>query len=354
MKIADYGRTLSGKRAAAPVDAPGRDSPSLEYRMYLFTAGPVEVNAITAPTLNFVPGRGLLYAVSIDDEPPQIVTLVPEGYQAQNRNAAWETSVADNAHQGLSRHQVAAPGYHTLRIWMIDPAVVMQKLVVDLGGLKPSYLGPMESYRGSTPVLRWRSATKPLQADLRRKLCIDSINRQSRNRRSRLPPPPVLPLPPDGGGGGGGGGLFALNVAVTLLAALSVTMQSEPAPAQSPDQPPKTAFTAGVAVSVTRVPSARLAAQGVLPCPQLMPPGDEVTLPMLMSPATVTFNACMGGAIDANVAVTLLAASMTTMQVVPVPLQLPDHPVKVPLAAAVTVNVTTVLRGMLAAQCVAP
>ena len=114
--------------------------------MYLFTAGAVEVNAITAPTMNFMPDRGVRYAVSFDDEAPQVVTLVPQGYQAQNRNPLWEKAVADNAHTGKSRHTLAQPGYHTLKVWMVDPAVVMQKLVVDLGGLKPSYLGPPESF----------------------------------------------------------------------------------------------------------------------------------------------------------------------------------------------------------------
>jgi hypothetical protein len=149
-RVVDYGRTLSGMRAEAPVDAasaiPGSSAPVLEYRIYLQSAGPLEITAITAPTLNFLPDQGLAYAVSIDDEPPQRITLVPQGYQAQNRNAHWEKSVGDNAHQGKSKHTIAAPGYHTLKIWMVDPAVVLQKLVVDAGGLKPSYLGPPESY----------------------------------------------------------------------------------------------------------------------------------------------------------------------------------------------------------------
>lgn len=152
-RIPDYGRTLSGMRTVGPVDGPsatpGKDAPVLEYQMYLRTAGPVEVTAITAPTLNFVPDRGVRYAVSFDDEPPQVVTLVPQGYQAQNRNAHWEESVGNNAHHGRSRHTIPAPGDHTLKLWMVDPAVVLQKLAVDLGGLQPSYLGPPESFRGT-------------------------------------------------------------------------------------------------------------------------------------------------------------------------------------------------------------
>jgi hypothetical protein len=150
IKIDDYGRTLSGMRAEAPVDAPsaipGKDSPCLEYQMYLFSTGKVDVAAIMAPTLNFVPGRGLQYAVSFDDEAPQVVTLVPQKYSAQNGNRDWEKSVEDNARYGHTSHTLMKPGYHTLKFWMVDPGIVLQKLVVDLGGVKPSYLGPPESY----------------------------------------------------------------------------------------------------------------------------------------------------------------------------------------------------------------
>jgi hypothetical protein len=149
-RIEDYGHTLSAMRANAPVDSPpavpGKDSPCLEYRMYLFTFRDIEVNSIFAPTLNFMPGRDLQYAISFDDQPAQIITLVPKDYNAQNQNADWEKSVSDNARFSVTKHFIPSPGYHTLKIWMVDPGVVIQKIIVNTGGVKPSYLGPPESY----------------------------------------------------------------------------------------------------------------------------------------------------------------------------------------------------------------
>ena len=136
-------------RADGPVDAqttPGKDSPCLEYKMYLSSTGKVEVDSMVGPTLNFLPGRPLRYAVSFDDEAPQVVTVVPANFNAQNGNANWEESVRDNGRVVKSEHTISAPGYHTLKIWMVDPAVAVEKIVVNTGGVKPSYLGPPESY----------------------------------------------------------------------------------------------------------------------------------------------------------------------------------------------------------------
>ena len=54
----------------------------------------------------------------------------------------------DSVRKVMSTHTVEGVGYHVLKFWMVDPGVVLQKLVVNLGGVKPSYLGPPESYRG--------------------------------------------------------------------------------------------------------------------------------------------------------------------------------------------------------------
>jgi hypothetical protein len=143
-EIEDYGRTLSSMTilpCTAASGTPPRESPSLEYRMYLFDPGAVQVHTIIAPALNFVPGRGLRFAVSFDDQPPQVIDAL-----AQNSLRDWEESVKDSVRTVASTHSLAGSGYHVLKYWMVDPGIVLQKIVVDLGGLKPSYLGPPESF----------------------------------------------------------------------------------------------------------------------------------------------------------------------------------------------------------------
>jgi hypothetical protein len=147
-KIEGYGRTLSAM-SILPVTAqsatPPDNSPCLEYNMYLFIPGEAVVNAFFAPTLNFVPGRGLRYAVSFDNEKPQIIDILTKDFDARNGNREWEDSVRNASRTIRSTHNFSVSGYHTLKIWMVDPAVVLEKIVVDLGGLKTSYLGPPES-----------------------------------------------------------------------------------------------------------------------------------------------------------------------------------------------------------------
>jgi len=149
-RIENYGHTLSALRATAPVNTlpatPGKNAPCLEYKMYLFNSGNVEVEAVFSPTLNFLPGRGLQYAISFDNNEPQILTLVPEKFNAQNGNREWEQTVIDNARFSVTRHIIEKPGYHTLKIWMVDPGPVLQKIIVNTGGVRSSYLRPPESF----------------------------------------------------------------------------------------------------------------------------------------------------------------------------------------------------------------
>ncbi|HTZ46546.1 MAG TPA: glycosyl hydrolase 115 family protein [Verrucomicrobiae bacterium] len=149
-EIPDYGRTDSAM-SVFPVDAASyadpRHGPCLEYRMYLFDPRKVGVEAIFGPSLNFVPGRGLRYAIAFDDQAPQIVDML-----AQNSAQDWSKSVKDNIRISTSSHSVGGTGYHMLKIWMVDPGIVLEKLVVKLGPVRPSYLGPPESFRGPLPA----------------------------------------------------------------------------------------------------------------------------------------------------------------------------------------------------------
>ncbi len=150
IKVEDYGRTLSGMRATAPANAPaaipGKDAPCLEYPIYMFSKDTAQVTLLTSNLLNFMPGRDIKIAVSFDDEEPQFITNVPDKFKVHWSNPAWATTVVTHARLSQATLKITKQGYHTLKVWMIDPGVVIQKIIVNTGGLKPSYLGPAETF----------------------------------------------------------------------------------------------------------------------------------------------------------------------------------------------------------------
>jgi len=149
--IPNLGRTLSAVTpfpVTSKAQEPGGNNPHLEYNVYLYSKGEVKVEAYFSPTLNFHNSPdGIRYAVSFNNEKPQIVNMTPGKYYADlNHDPIWNKWVANNINIETTKFNIDKPGEHTLKFWMVDPGVDLQKIVIDCGGVKKSYLGPPESF----------------------------------------------------------------------------------------------------------------------------------------------------------------------------------------------------------------
>jgi hypothetical protein len=147
--IPNLGRTGSAM-TAMPVTAqsqtPGGTSPRLEYKVHFFSSGEVRVKTYLSPILNFHGTQGLRYAISFDNETPQIINIHENDTIPDWRYPRWwNQTVSENIMIRISKHLVQTPGEHILKFWMVDPSVVLQKIVIETGEVKPSYLGPPES-----------------------------------------------------------------------------------------------------------------------------------------------------------------------------------------------------------------
>lgn len=137
----DYGETKSAMSIFPVTAASNLDSKAgLQYRMYLYDSGHFTLRVVMAPTLGFVPGRGLRFAVSVDNGPRTVVNTLA--------HADWAKDVTNSVRRVDVPLTISTPGYHTLKIWAVDPGVVIERIVVFHGNLPYSYLGPPESFHG--------------------------------------------------------------------------------------------------------------------------------------------------------------------------------------------------------------
>ncbi len=168
--LPDLGRS-EGCMGIQPVTAPSTqpsEAPRLEYRVLLTDADSVSLCIGILPTQDVNPERGLRLAVSLDDEAP--LTLdARQGFKdefaeytpanlAKSPNLKplprQDTSIRLTGAGQLRRNEVfdnlrwltvklpvRSAGLHTLKVFMTDPEVVLERIVVNPDNRHPSYFG---------------------------------------------------------------------------------------------------------------------------------------------------------------------------------------------------------------------
>jgi len=139
--IANLGRTFSSVVSMPQTAAPTTDSSTrLEYDFGLWEDTDATFSLYLAPTLDTQGKGGLRIGVTIDDRPMQTLSfdLKPDAPE-------WNQAVQDNIVILKTPFKGLKAGKHTLKVFRIDGNVVLERLVLDTGGLQSSYLGPPES-----------------------------------------------------------------------------------------------------------------------------------------------------------------------------------------------------------------
>ncbi len=174
-----------------PVTAPSAEpseAPRLDYSVYLPNKGKTTVCLGILPTQDVQPQRGLRIAIGLNNEPPIILdarkglhdefkeytqdnlsrSKVLKPLPPINRELALvahrqprRNEVFDNQRWLDVELDVKEPGLHTLSVYMVDPEVVLETIVINPNNQHPSYFGapakaitPPKTFRYTNPITR--------------------------------------------------------------------------------------------------------------------------------------------------------------------------------------------------------
>jgi len=139
--IPHFGKTLSAI-TLLPIKADPNGS-KLEYKMKINTkVNTVKVSVYLSTTLNFDGHEGMFYNIYFDGNAPEKVNI--NGGVTEWQISNWQKNRINIKTTTLKINETPDK-IHVLTIEPLSPGIVIQKIVVDCGGLKTSYLGPPES-----------------------------------------------------------------------------------------------------------------------------------------------------------------------------------------------------------------
>jgi len=170
IQLPDLGRS-EACMGIAPITAPSatiETAPRLEYNLFFPETGKVTVCMGILPTQDIYPERGFRIAITLDDEKPQTIDArkgLVDTFNEYTTNNLSKSKVLkplpelnkDIAFIGAGQHrrnevfdnlrwldteiEVTEPGIHTLKVFMIDPEIVLETIVVNPDNKYPSYFG---------------------------------------------------------------------------------------------------------------------------------------------------------------------------------------------------------------------
>ncbi|MBC7903981.1 MAG: glycosyl hydrolase 115 family protein [Gemmatimonadaceae bacterium] len=132
----------SGDIGIANTDSIKTFNDFVSYDFHSASLSEPQVIVYSLPTHPISIKYSMRYGVSIDDGDISVIDFKTFG-----RSDEWKHNVLSNTAIKKARPQSLQPGRHSLKIYAIDPGVVLDRIVIDFGGFKPSYGTIPESFR---------------------------------------------------------------------------------------------------------------------------------------------------------------------------------------------------------------
>ena len=110
----------------------------VEYKFSGVDSDKVTVHVYSVPFFPLYKGKGTKYGISVDKQPVVVADDVVGEYSRPWRNRVLQNSTVATAEFTVDKSMKN----HTLTLTCGDPGVIIQRVVIDWGGLKKTYVGP--------------------------------------------------------------------------------------------------------------------------------------------------------------------------------------------------------------------
>ena len=119
-------------------DATRLDGTRVEYTLPSIDAESVTVTVSTLPFFPLYKGKSNRYGISIDGQSPYVTENLPTEW-----SEPWKDQVLKNGVEACVTFDIdPSKDSHTLTLTCGDPGTMVQRIIVDWGGLKKTYVGP--------------------------------------------------------------------------------------------------------------------------------------------------------------------------------------------------------------------